>query len=203
MGLTGWRFTVCVSPIPEGPRPGETPEDHAMRLALSKASAAREACPDNAVIFAADTMVIHNGAILGKPTNKSEAVSMLQDLRGLRHKVITAIALQLQDRTSLTALCESRVPMRDYDDDEIHAYVEGGSPLDKAGAYGIQDPDFHPVYVDNFSDCFANVMGLPLCHLVRAMEQLGYDPPNDIPEQCMQFTGYSCTIYRNILRGDL
>jgi MAF protein len=203
MGLTGWGFTVCSLPIPETPRQGETPEGLATRLALSKASAARKSCPDTAVIFAADTLVIHNGGILGKPTDATEAVSMLQDLRGQWHNVITVITLQLKDQIALHALCESRVPLRNYADDEIRAYVDGGSPLDKAGAYGIQDPEFHPVDIELFSDCFANVMGLPLCHLVRTMGQLGYDPPNDVPEHCMQFTGYGCTIYRNILRGEL
>jgi MAF protein len=203
MGLTGWCFSVCSSPVPEAPRLGEEPKELAARLALSKANAARDACPDIAVILAADTMVIHNGVILGKPANAAEALSMLQDLRGLEHEVITAIALLDKGQTSLTALCESRVPMREYDEGEIQVYVEGGSPLDKAGAYGIQDPDFHPVDIENFSDCFANVMGLPLCHLVRAMKQLGYVVLNDVPERCMQFTGYDCTIYPTILRGDL
>jgi MAF protein len=203
MELTGWSFSVCSSPVPEAQVLGEGPKELAARLALSKANAARDTCPDIAVLFAADTMVIHNGAILGKPANAAEAVSMLQDLRGLQHDVITAIALLVKDHTPLTTLCESRVPMREYHKDEIRVYVEGGSPLDKAGAYGIQDPDFHPVDIENFFDCFANVMGLPLCHLVRAMKQLGHEAPNDVPERCMQFTGYDCTIYPTILRGDL
>lgn len=203
MELTGWRFSVCSTPVSEASNPGEAPEEMAQRLALSKARAAREVCPDIPVIFAADTMVIHNGAILGKPVNAAEAVSMLHDLCGMAHDVITAIALQVKDQISLIALCSSRVPMREYNADEICAYVEGGSPLDKAGAYGIQDPDFHPVDIEYFSDCFANVMGLPLCHLVRTMKQLGYEPPNNVPEACMQFTGYDCTIYPTILRGDL
>jgi MAF protein len=203
MGLTGWSFSICASLIPETSRPGEEPHELATRLALSKAQAARKACPDDTVIFAADTMVIHKGEILGKPANTADAVSMLQNLRGLNHDVITAIVLDVEAQASLIELCESRVPMREYDDDDVLTYVGGGSPFDKAGAYGIQDPDFHPVDIEGFNDCYANVMGLPLCHLVRTFKKLGFDPPNEVPQRCMQFTGYDCTIYPAILRGDL
>lgn len=202
LGLTGWSFSVCSSPVFESATPGEEPEALATRLASSKAQAARQACPDSDVIFAADTLVINKKEILGKPADEAEAIQMLKELRGIVHDVITAIAFDTRDHTTITTLCTSRVPMRDYRDDEIMAYVEGGSPLDKAGAYGIQDSAFHPVDRENFDGCFANVMGLPLCHLVRAMQQLGYEPPGDVPDGCMHFTQYDCTIYPTILRGD-
>ncbi len=202
LALTGWHFSVCASPIPESAHPGEAPQELAKRLALAKAESARNSCPDTAMILAADTMVIHKGAILGKPADDVEAAAMLQGLRAGQHEVITAIAIQGEDGASTLELCESKVPMRDYQDEEIQTYVEGGSPLDKAGAYGIQDPDFTPVDPDAFHDCFANVMGLPLCHLVRAMQRLGHDTPEDVPARCMQFTGYQCTIYPEVLRGE-
>ena len=69
--------------------------------------------------------------------------------------------------------------MRNYTDEEIEAYIASGDPFDKAGAYAIQHDGFHPV--ENFSHCFANVMGLPLCHVTRALRQLGVTVPNDVP----------------------
>ncbi len=203
LSLTGWGYSLCASPVPEAPFPDESPRDLARRLACLKAMAASEHCEEAEMILAADTMVIHAGEVLGKPADAEEAATMLKALCGVEHEVVTALAIQQRDKPIFLELCESRVPMRAYTEDEIQAYVRGGSPLDKAGAYGIQDPDFHPVEADRFRECYANVMGLPLCHLARAMRQLGHEAPEDIPHRCMQFTGYDCTIYPMILRGDL
>jgi septum formation protein len=201
--LTGWGFSVCSSPVSEAPHPGEEPHELAKRLAQLKARAARADCPKDVITLAADTMVIHGKDILGKPADIDQAVSMLQRLRAQEHYVITAVVLDPGDQAPQVELCETLVPMRDYRPDEITAYVAGGSPFDKAGAYGIQDPDFEPVDHKCFSGCYANVMGLPLCHLVRAFRRLGYEPPEDVPQRCRQFTGYDCTIYSRILRGEL
>jgi predicted house-cleaning NTP pyrophosphatase (Maf/HAM1 superfamily) len=95
--------------------------------------------------------------------------------------------------------CVSEVPMREYADPEVEAYLDSGSPLDKAGAYGIQDGDFNPVDMSRMRDCFANVMGLPLCHLVRNLRRLGYEPPADVPAACQAFTGYECHVFPAIL----
>jgi MAF protein len=203
LNLTGWAFSVCSSQIPETPHAGETPDEVARRLAVSKAQAARATCPEMAVTLAADTMVVHQQKILGKPVDVDDAVSMLQGLQGQNHKVITAVALDMGDETPRLDLCETLVPMREYRQDEIEEYIQGGSPFDKAGAYGIQDPEFHPVDMPKFTGCFANVMGLPLCHLVRTFRKLGYEPPEDVPHRCKQFTGYDCTIYPTILRSAL
>ncbi len=203
LALTGWAFSVCSSPVQEAQQTGEIPRDTAKRLALSKAHAARNDCPAGVVTLAADTMVVDGEAILGKPKDDDEAVLMLERLRGREHCVITAVVLDTGDREPEMELCETHVPMRDYRRQEIDNYVRSGSPLDKAGAYGIQDPSFHPVAIDQFGGCYANVMGLPLCHLVRAFRRIGHEPPEDVPQRCKQFTGYDCTIYASILRGDL
>ena len=203
LNLTGWAFLVCSSSVSETPLVGETPVQVARRLALSKAQAARAMCSDVAVTLAADTMVVHQQEILGKPDDVDAAVSMLQRLRGQSHSVITAVALDTGEHAPDVELCETSVPMREYRQEEIVQYIRGGSPFDKAGAYGIQDPDFHPVELQSFSGCFANVMGLPLCHVVRAFRKLGYEPPEDVPKRCKQFTGYDCTIYPTILRRPL
>lgn len=93
--------------------------------------------------------------------------------------------------------------MRAYSDAEIHNYVTGGSPFDKAGAYGIQDESFKPADVASMSGCYANVMGLPLCHLARAMRSLGFIASTDIPQACMNYTGYDCHVYSRIEKGEL
>ena len=102
---------------------------------------------------------------------------MLRRLRSRTHQVYTGIAVMpLSDGNLLTDLCVTDVPMRAYSDEEIDAYVATGDPLDKAGAYAIQHPDFHPV--ESMSGCYASVMGLPLCHLTRTLRNTR-DSPQD------------------------
>jgi predicted house-cleaning NTP pyrophosphatase (Maf/HAM1 superfamily) len=83
--------------------------------------------------------------------------------------------------------------MRAYSDEEMRAYIATGDPLDKAGAYAIQHPDFKPV--DRLQGCFANVMGLPLCHLVRTLARLGINADRDIPQACQKELQYSCSFF--------
>ena len=109
--------------------------------------------------------------------------------------------IDTQTGAALTDLARSRVTMRDYGDAEISAYVATGDPLDKAGAYAIQYKDFQPVAVDQFADCFANVMGLPLCHLLRRLRQLGVEPANNLPAECQRFIQYQCPVFESILKG--
>jgi predicted house-cleaning NTP pyrophosphatase (Maf/HAM1 superfamily) len=87
--------------------------------------------------------------------------------------------------------------MRNYTDEEIEAYLATGDPFDKAWAYAIQHEGFHPV--ENFSQCFANVMGLPLCHVVRALRKLGIEVPNDVPTLCQAHIHYECLVFESIL----
>jgi septum formation protein len=79
--------------------------------------------------------------------------------------------------------------------------VASGGPLDKAGAYAIQDGAFEPVDMSSFSDYFANVMGLPLCHVARSLRRLGVEPEADVPAACIAHTGYDCRVYPAILAG--
>ena len=89
--------------------------------------------------------------------------------------------------------------MRFYADDEIEAYIATDDPLDKAGAYAIQHAGFHPV--DDLRGCFANVMGLPLCHLVRVLKKMGLEPPPDVPQACQAGINYDCPVYEKILQN--
>jgi len=153
------------------------------------------------IVVASDTAVVNGNVILGKPVDDDEAVSMLKQLRGRVHQVYTSLAtLRVSDGKLLTDLCITDVPMRDYSDAEIVTYVQTGDPLDKAGAYAIQHPDFKPV--NSLHGCFASVMGLPLCHLIRMLDKLNVHPQADVPVACQTTLAYQCPVSRAILSGE-
>ena len=210
--LTGWAFRVQVANIDETILPGEGPQEYVLRLAQEKATKIAQDSVPGEIVLAADTTVVEAGDILGKPSQAEDAARMLRRLRGHVHQVITALAvLRAQDGCMVTEVCVSDVPMRAYSDLEIEAYVASGDPLDKAGAYGIQNQDFHPV--DSMHGCFASVMGLPMCHLVRALRRLGLendvlaradaqtDAGVDIPSACRSALGYKCDYYPLVLNS--
>jgi predicted house-cleaning NTP pyrophosphatase (Maf/HAM1 superfamily) len=115
--------------------------------------------------------------------------------------VYTGIAaLRVADRKLVTDLCITDVPMRSYSDEEIDAYVKSGDPLDKAGAYAIQHPEFQPV--EKLSGCFASVMGLPMCHLVRTLHKLDVPPIADVAASCQAYLNYQCNVSSAVLRGE-
>jgi septum formation protein len=196
--IVGWNVLLQPVTIEETGAPNEDPASFAKRLALEKAEKA--AHEDGMIVLGADTIVVLGDRVLGKPMDQHHAAAMLEALRGKVHQVITAIALvdRVHNR-SLVDLCETDVPMRNYNQDAIEAYIATGSPLDKAGAYGIQDDDFCPVDLDAMDGCFANVMGLPLCHLARALKKFGLVSPENVYGKCMEHTRYHCRIYRDIL----
>jgi len=194
-------FSVSVPDVDESQNPGETPADYVRRLAEAKAHAAVANARTEHIIVAADTAVVDGTEILGKPRDIAAAVEMLQQLRGHTHQVYTGLSvLSVKDGRSITDVCVTDVPMRNYSDDEISAYVLTGDPLDKAGAYAIQHSRFQPV--ENMSGCFASVMGLPLCHLTRALRKLDVTPNADIPNNCQIYLHYQCPVSRSILRGE-
>lgn len=199
LALGGWTFSVRPADVDETPLPGEAPGTYVLRLAGSKAKACAAFAKPDEVIIAADTTVAVDGMVLGKPRDAAEAVEMLRLLRGRRHKVHTGIGVK-KDEVLLTDLCTTDVPMRNYSDDEIAAYVTTGDPLDKAGAYAIQHAGFNPV--ENFSGCFASVMGLPLCHLLRLLKQVDVFPAEDVPGRCQASLDYQCPIHDAVFRGE-
>lgn len=174
------------------------------RLAREKAEAALEGAHTADVVLGADTIVVHNGTILGKPANEAEAEQILIELKGREHTVITAIALidPANHRLKIDQ-CVTHVPMREYSLTEVKNYVASGDPLDKAGGYAIQNSNFGPVDVGQMKGCFANVMGLPLCHLLRSMREWGMDTAIDIPGACIRHTRYDCGVYSAILEHSL
>jgi MAF protein len=202
LALGGWMFHTRPADVDESQRLGEAPGAYVLRLAESKARKCAESAHPDLVIVAADTAVIDGKTILGKPRDMAEAVEMLKALRGRSHQVYTGLAvLRLADGRLVTDLCITDVPMRNYRDDEVEAYVASGDPLDKAGAYAIQNAGFHPV--EALQGCYASVMGLPLCHLTRSLDKLDIAPHGDIAEVCQSALGYACPISAAVLRGEM
>jgi MAF protein len=171
------------------------------RLSRTKAEALAEDYSER-LIVAADTIVVLDGQVLGKPADADEATAMLRKLRGREHLVLSGLTvLGLSTGQRATELAQTTVWMRPYSDDEISRYVASGDPLDKAGAYAIQHREFNPVAC--IQGCYASVMGLPLCHLTRALSRLELTLPVDVARVCQGFTGHRCSIAREILRATI
>ena len=203
LALTPWRAQIKPAQADERPLVGEDAAGVAQRLSRVKAHSVAGQVPAGSLVLAADTVVVLNGAILGKPADAGEARGMLKTLRGREHEVITGITLLAAgDSWEANDACRTRVPMRDYTSAEAEAYVRSGAALDKAGAYGIQDRGFEPVDMDRMNGCFANVMGLPLCHLVRLMRRRGIETTNDVPAACQAHTHFACRLHPQILGTD-
>ncbi len=201
IALGNWKFIVSVSDVDESERAGEAPSDYVLRLAESKARVAVKNAQADLIIVAADTTVVDGNTILGKPRDQADAIQMLKRLRGHKHQVYTGLAvLKLSDGRLIKDLCVTDVPMRNYSDEEIDPYVLTGDPLDKAGAYAIQHPKFQPV--ENMSGCYASVMGLPMCHLVRVLRKLDIASNSDIPANCQNYLHYQCPVSQLILSGE-
>ena len=200
LSLAGWKFSISAADVDESEHENESPADYVLRLAETKARAvARQALKDK-IILAADTTVVDGTDILGKPGDSLEAVQMLTRLRGHTHQVYTGVALlRVADGLLLKDLCVTDVPMRDYSDEEIQAYVETGDPLDKAGAYAIQHPEFHPVA--EIRGCYASVMGLPMCHVIRLMRNMDIQPKTEFFLSCETLLEYDCSVSRAVLNG--
>ncbi len=158
----GLSFEVVLSDVAEDPpEAGESADRYATRMAREKAVAV-SANLGHGIVVGADTVVVLEGAILGKPASAHEAREMLVGLRGRDHGVTTGIAVVDSETGRVeTAAVTSTVRMRRYGDDEIAAYVASGEPFDKAGGYAVQDRDFRPA--EGVDGCYLNVVGLPLC----------------------------------------
>ncbi len=200
LSLTGLQFTPVAVNIDETPLPGEPARAYTVRLSQEKARAALSLAAGHDLVLAADTTVADGEAILGKPADVAEAWAMLRRLRGRTHQVYTALTLiSAATGQQVTEVAVTDVPMRPYTDAEIAAYVASGDPFDKAGGYAIQHPGFRPAVLS--SGCFANVVGLPLCHLLRALRRLAQEVPADVPAACQSFFAYNCDVTERILAG--
>jgi septum formation protein len=173
LALLGIPFAVHTADIDEAPLPGETPAQTVARLARTKASVVgREV---NGLVVAADTLVVLDDEILGKPAEATEAIAMLCRLRGRSHQVLTGLTvLDPRSGDTHTVIMTTDVWMRaTYTDEEIATYVASGDPMDKAGAYAIQHRTFAPV--EHLDGCPASVMGLPVCKVDEMLRACGLE----------------------------
>ena len=163
-------FTVCPARGPEKMPDHADPGEAVKALALQKAAEVAPRFPDDALIIAADTVVVCDGAILGKPQDEEDAFRMLRLLSGRRHEVFTGLCVM--DRDGADCECErTLVSFRALSDDEIRRYIVTGEPMDKAGAYGIQGKA--ALFVEGIEGDYTNVVGLPLCRLGRMLAGKG------------------------------
>jgi len=194
-------FSTTAAEVDETPLPDEKPADYVLRLAGEKARACERQASFGGIILAADTTVSDGDEIIGKPVDEEDAIRILKKLRNRTHLVHTAIMVGVPSRgMSRQDLCSTEVRMRPYSDEELLAYVRSGDPLDKAGAYAIQNPEFDPVL--KISGCYASVMGLPLCHFERALRRLGFGARKGVPYRCMRELAYTCPIFKRVLAGE-
>lgn len=206
LSLAGWKFNVSAADVDESQRANESPADYVLRLAETKARAVQ--ADADQIVLAADTAVVDGQDILGKPKDRADAIAMLQRLRGHTHQVYSGIALlRLSDDVLLRDLCITDVPMRYYSDEEILAYVQTGDPLDKAGAYAIQHPQFRPVAMPSeeqagMDGCYASVMGLPMCHVLLLMRKMDLQPNAEFFAGCETLLEYQCPVSNAILSSE-
>ena len=174
LGGVGLAFDVRPADLDEDAiATGHAPVDAARRVAEAKAAAM--AAPD-AVVLAADTMVVIDDRVLGKPADRAQARFMLAELRDRVHEVLTGVAVAGPSGVR-SAVIRSAVRMRAWAPEEAEAYVATGSGLDKAGGYGIQDAGFEPV--ERIDGCWCNVMGLPVWTALRLLADAGCHAPGD------------------------
>ncbi len=167
----GIPFEVVPPGLPEELRPDEDPEAACRRLATAKAETISRLHPQDLVV-GADTLVVVDEQILGKPADLAAARRMLEVLSGQTHLVLTALSLVCRDRRHRSQLLETTaVTFHQLDADDIAHYLEVTPPLDKAGAYGIQD--WSGVFVSRIAGCYHNVMGFPLAQFYRHLKAGG------------------------------
>lgn len=190
MQALGLPYTVHVADIDERNGQDEPPGALVARLSREKARAVAVHHPEAAVI-GADTIVTLDGAMLGKPAGAADAEAMLRALRDRPHEVYSGVTVcPPRGADPLTAVVCTTVWMRPYSDDEIAAYVASGDPMDKAGAYAIQNAAFRPVA--RLRGCYASVMGLPLRALTDLLARVGIVAPVETAQACAALTGVPC-----------
>ena len=167
----GFNFTIQPSNINEEIVEEISETDYAEKLALAKAQEVASRFNENGIVIGADTIVVIDNKILNKPKTKDEAFEMLNQLSGRTHKVITGLSLvEIISKKYIISNSQTLVTFRELEKEEIEAYINSGSPFDKAGGYGIQD-DFGAVFVSRIEGCYYNVVGLPLELLYKSLKE--------------------------------
>jgi septum formation protein len=164
-------FTVYTVDIDESQKLGEDPLDMVMRLSVEKLEAARDILKKG-IIITADTTVVLDGLLLEKPADEEDAFRILKTLSGQTHIVYTGFSLYNSEKDiTITDYEKTFVTFIELSDNDIRDYIKTGSPMDKAGAYGIQD-DFGAVFVKEISGCYYNVVGLPLSKIYSLLKRI-------------------------------
>ncbi|HEX4498294.1 MAG TPA: Maf family protein [Thermoanaerobaculia bacterium] len=171
LGGLGLRFTIRSADIDETPRPGEDPAATVLRLAQEKAAAQAHS---GELVLAADTVVVIDGELLGKPRDPEDARRMLARIAGREHIVLTGVALEEPDHDRrISEVASTRVRMAALTSDQIADYVATGEPLDKAGSYAVQG--IGALFVEEIFGNYTNVVGLPLPLTSRLVREMGYE----------------------------
>lgn len=175
LGLFHIPFEIRVADIDETMDPQKPPFDEVARVSSLKAAALMTASAD--VVVAADTIVVCQGRVLGKPRSEEEAVSMLQLLSGRDHQVMTGVTVK-RGETVRTFTEVTDIHFRELSEKEIRAYVATGEPMDKAGSYGIQGGA--ALFCTRMVGDYYNVMGLPVCRLGQVLREIAPDLMGDM-----------------------
>ncbi|MBN2225078.1 MAG: septum formation inhibitor Maf [Deltaproteobacteria bacterium] len=175
LAALGIVFEVIGTDLDESAAAGETVQEHVLRLAGQKAWAVSCKNPD-AVVIGADTIVVTDGDVLGKPADEKDAARMLGLLSGKTHEVLTGIAVVVpQDENAYAQVVRTAVVMRVLEPLEIAAYVATGEPMDKAGAYAVQG--MASAFVSRIEGSYTNVVGLPTAEIIGLLRTLGAVKP--------------------------
>jgi septum formation protein len=203
ISLLGLPYTVAISPADEDALQ-ETyrgPVTEMARWTAEQKALAIHALPEavNRVVVTADTTVLLDGAVLGKPRDEEHARQLLLSLRARWHHVVTGVVVSAMFDGELEMRAASRetpVLMRPYSEEEIAAYIATGDPMDKAGAYGIQHPHFQPT--ERIDGCYLNVVGLPICTLVKLLAEFGIFPADRAHKETACPWSERCKIARSV-----
>ncbi len=172
----GWQTQVVPVDINETVKPDEIPQEYCLRMAEEKSVAAVNQVDSNLPIVTADTIVVFDGEILGKPKNEKQALLTLIKLSGQTHQVYSAVTVVYQGHKA-TTLSENSVTMSAISDAQIKAYIQTGEPMDKAGSYGIQG--YAAMWIKHISGSYSSIMGLPLYETTELFNGLGITSPLD------------------------
>ncbi len=168
----GVRFAVVPAQLDETPAPAELPPDYVTRLALAKARAVATATGGALPVLGADTTVVCDGCLLGKPVSEADAVAMLMTLSGRTHQVFTAVAV-VRGATAAGVLVETAVTFRELSIAECRAYWRSGEPADKAGGYALQG--LGGVFVTRIEGSYSGVVGLPVAETYKLLRDFAID----------------------------
>jgi len=201
LGLCGYPFDAVAADVDENSVSDPDPAQDCIQTARLKAEAIFKQISyprrKRTIIVAADTIVALDDQILGKPGDAADAKQMLSALRGRKHDVHTGVMiLDVDSGREILGSHTAVVKMRDYTDQEISAYIATDDPLDKAGAYAIQNPIFRPV--ERLVGCYLGVMGLSICHLLQLLQQIDLPFQTELKALETAHQRHVCPLYDNI-----